>query len=94
MSLLLTGYAITSCAAEPDITALLASALVKERSPALAAQGLPNKSIANRLGISAWTVATHLRRIFAKLGVTTTKRNDYAAFRGKPFTGIKSPNPS
>jgi DNA-binding CsgD family transcriptional regulator len=37
----------------------------------LVAQGLSNKSIANLLHISPWTVATHLRRIFVKLGVTS-----------------------
>lgn len=37
----------------------------------LVAQGLPNKSIGNQLDISPWTVATHLRRIFAKLDVTS-----------------------
>jgi DNA-binding CsgD family transcriptional regulator len=34
-------------------------------------QGYTNKMIANLLGISLWTVSTHLRRVFAKLGVTT-----------------------
>ena len=29
----------------------------------------PNKQIADKLYISEWTVSTHLRRIFAKLGV-------------------------
>jgi DNA-binding CsgD family transcriptional regulator len=33
------------------------------------AQGQPNKKIANLLQISEWTITTHLRRIFAKLGV-------------------------
>ncbi|MBD2605564.1 helix-turn-helix transcriptional regulator [Scytonema hofmannii FACHB-248] len=37
----------------------------------LVAQGLSNKCIAIRLQISPWTVATHLRRIFVKLGVTS-----------------------
>jgi DNA-binding CsgD family transcriptional regulator len=37
----------------------------------LVAKGLPNKVIADVLDISLWTVATHLRRIFAKLGVGT-----------------------
>ncbi|HUM91481.1 MAG TPA: LuxR C-terminal-related transcriptional regulator [Candidatus Competibacter sp.] len=31
--------------------------------------GRLNKQIADRLHISEWTVSTHLRRIFAKLGV-------------------------
>lgn len=37
----------------------------------LVANGLPNKCIGAVLDISAWTVATHLRRIFAKLGVNS-----------------------
>jgi two-component system, NarL family, nitrate/nitrite response regulator NarL len=37
----------------------------------LVAQGLPNKCIGIRLQISPWTVVTHLRRIFVKLGVTS-----------------------
>lgn len=37
----------------------------------LVASGHPNKIIAAVLDISAWTVGTHLRRIFSKLGVTT-----------------------
>ena len=35
----------------------------------MVAQGHPNKVIAGVLNISTWTVCTHLRRIFAKLGV-------------------------
>ena len=31
--------------------------------------GYPNKTIAANLGISSWTVSTHLRRMFAKFGV-------------------------
>lgn len=34
-------------------------------------RGLPNKSIAQALDISVWTVGTYLRRIFSKLGVTS-----------------------
>ena len=37
----------------------------------LVAQGHPNKVIAAVLNISTWTVATHLRRIFAKVGVSS-----------------------
>lgn len=37
----------------------------------LVAQGLPNKCIGKELGISRWTVATHLRRVYKKLGVST-----------------------
>lgn len=35
----------------------------------MVAKGLPNKVIADVLEISSWTVCTHLRRIFAKVGV-------------------------
>ncbi|QSA97013.1 response regulator transcription factor [Methylococcus sp. EFPC2] len=35
----------------------------------LVAMGCPNKQVADRLHISEWTVATYLRRIYAKLGV-------------------------
>jgi len=35
----------------------------------MVAQGHSNKMIADVLAISSWTVCTHLRRIFAKLGV-------------------------
>jgi len=37
----------------------------------LVAAGLVNKQVAAELQISEWTVSTHLRRIFAKLGVDT-----------------------
>lgn len=37
----------------------------------LIAMGCANKQVADRLHISEWTVATYLRRIFAKLGVDT-----------------------
>jgi DNA-binding NarL/FixJ family response regulator len=37
----------------------------------LVAQGCATKDIAFRLRISAWTVATYLRRIFAKLDVSS-----------------------
>ena len=37
----------------------------------MVARGLPNKTIAAVLEISTWTVGTYLRRMFAKLGVTS-----------------------
>lgn len=37
----------------------------------MVAKGYPNKIIASVLEISVWTVSTHLRRLFAKLGVTS-----------------------
>lgn len=37
----------------------------------LVAEGHPNKIIADVLSISSWTVCTHLRRIFSKLGVSS-----------------------
>lgn len=37
----------------------------------MVARGLPNKTIAAVLEISSWTVGTYLRRMFAKLHVTS-----------------------
>jgi len=37
----------------------------------MVARGYPNKTIAGVLNISSWTVCTHIRRIFAKLGVAS-----------------------
>lgn len=37
----------------------------------MVAKGLPNKTIARVLEISTWTVGTYLRRIFAKLNVSS-----------------------
>jgi DNA-binding NarL/FixJ family response regulator len=37
----------------------------------MVAKGYPNKAIAAVLDISPWTVSTHLRRIFAKLHVSS-----------------------
>jgi DNA-binding NarL/FixJ family response regulator len=38
---------------------------------AMLAEGLPNKAIASRLGISDHTVKTHLEAVFEKLGAST-----------------------
>ena len=49
-----------------------AQALLSPREQEIArmvATGYPNKTIAAVLDISSWTVGTHLRRVFAKLGV-------------------------
>jgi DNA-binding CsgD family transcriptional regulator len=37
----------------------------------MVAKGYPNKTIASVLEISVWTVSTHLRRMFAKMDVTS-----------------------
>ena len=43
----------------------------EEQIVKLVAIGHPNKVIAYELNISSWTVNTHLRRIFAKLNVSS-----------------------
>lgn len=50
-----------------DLTAILTERELQ--IAVLVASGQGNKQIANQLCISEWTVSTHLRRIFIKLGV-------------------------
>lgn len=40
----------------------------------LVASGLSNRDVAERLGISAWTVQTHIAHLFAKLGASSRTR--------------------
>lgn len=64
-----TNYYIVRCRPKSNPGITLSS---REKAIAkLVAQGLPNKCIGNQLEISPWTVATHLKRIFAKLGVSS-----------------------
>src|SRR5713101_3344558 len=54
-----------------DLAAPAVSLSPREKEIArMVANGYPNKTIAAVLEISAWTVCTHLRRIFSKLGVS------------------------
>ena len=58
----------------------------------MVADGHPNKVIAGVLNISPWTVGTHLRRIFAKLGVSSraalvSHLLEIRASRGNRFPG-------
>lgn len=63
-------YYLVRCPSQPEDDRVHLTP--REQSIAqLVAQGLPNKCIAKQLEISPWTVATHLRRLFAKLGVST-----------------------
>ena len=56
----------------PEARPLLISLSPREQEIVrMVAKGYPNKTIAGVLNISAWTVCTHLRRTFAKLGVTS-----------------------
>ena len=58
----------------------------------LVAEGLPNKAVATRLGLSRRTVEGHLGRIFAKLGVATrTELAHYATIHG--LLGGDEPRP-
>ncbi|MFY0562797.1 helix-turn-helix domain-containing protein [Archangium lansingense] len=53
----------------------------------LVADGRGNKEIAGTLSISVWTVSTHLRRIFAKLGVKTRAAMVSRCFEASPPPG-------
>jgi DNA-binding CsgD family transcriptional regulator len=57
----------------PDNPASLQVALSprEQEIARMIAKGYPNKTIASVLEISSWTVGTHLRRMFAKVGVNS-----------------------
>ena len=54
----------------------------------LVAKGLPNKAIARVLEISEHTVASHLRRVFAKLGCSTRAEVVASAARHGVLAGL------
>lgn len=60
-------------AGEPALPEIRGSVLTPQEQAVaeLAASGLTNKEIAERLFLSARTVSTHLHRVFPKLGITT-----------------------
>ncbi|MBD2034851.1 helix-turn-helix transcriptional regulator [Leptolyngbya sp. FACHB-321] len=65
-------YAIVRVESSSDSAGAALANLLTEREiqiATLVASGQPNKQIAKQLRISEWTVSTHLRRIFMKLGV-------------------------
>ncbi|SEI72703.1 regulatory protein, luxR family [Sphingomonas sp. OV641] len=53
----------------PSLTSLDALSPREREIADMVARGLSNKAVAIHLGISHWTVSTHLRRIFAKLDI-------------------------
>jgi len=61
------------CLVLVETTALPESTLSprEEEIARMVGLGYPNKTIAANLGISSWTVSTHLRRMFAKFGVSS-----------------------
>jgi DNA-binding NarL/FixJ family response regulator len=53
----------------------------------MVAQGYPNKTIASVLEISSWTVASHMRRIFVKLQISSRAAMATCLF-GSEFNGL------
>lgn len=67
-----TPYYVVRCLSENPETFSRIHLSPREKSIVeLVAAGLPNKCIAKQLNISPWTVATHLRRVYQKLGVNS-----------------------
>lgn len=65
-------YALIRSIPEPQNDQAETSLSPREQEVArLVTKGLPNKAIAAVLEISPWTVATHLRRVYSKLGINS-----------------------
>jgi DNA-binding CsgD family transcriptional regulator len=62
---------LLTCRPRPRPLASLGLSPREKEIVRLVARGLPNKAIARVLDISLWTVATHVRRVFAKVGVSS-----------------------
>jgi DNA-binding CsgD family transcriptional regulator len=70
----------------------------------MVAKGYANKSIASVLDISSWTVSSHLRRIYAKFGVSSRaamvarlledNRSSGNPSHRQPLTPVRPPTPS
>ena len=60
----------------------------------MVAEGYPNKTIASVLGISVWTVSTYLRRMFAKLGVSSRAAMVWALASASPTRNDLDPSDS
>ena len=60
----------------------------------MVAAGYPNKTIASVLGISVWTVSTYLRRMFAKLGVSSRAAMVWALASASPTNEARGDDPA
>jgi DNA-binding NarL/FixJ family response regulator len=70
MEILINGVRYTLYHSTPPVVPSHSGLSPREREIVrLVAKGLPTKVIATTLELSPWTVCTHLRRIFSKLGV-------------------------
>jgi len=65
------GIRCTLVKTSPEQTPAVALSPREQEIARMVAKGFPNKAIAGVLDISVWTVSTHLRRVFAKLGVSS-----------------------
>lgn len=85
---------VKNCMEEERLSKILVNHLTRRELEIvrLVAAGHVNKQIADELRISVWTVSTHLRRIFVKLGVDSRAAMTYRCaplFPSFPQQGAK-----
>ena len=85
-------YLLTRVSTDPPSSAPVLSPREYEIAR-MVGQGFTNKAIASVLEISTWTVSTHLRRIFAKIGVSTRAAMVAKVLQG-PDGGVPGPGPA
>jgi len=76
---------------EPAGSDIVALSPREQEITRMVAKGHTNQAIADVLGISAWTVSTHLRRVFGKLGVNSRAAMVAQVLNsGAGLTGLRS----
>jgi DNA-binding NarL/FixJ family response regulator len=78
---------VETMAHRPDSNPASTLTTREQEIAALVCRGLANREIAEKLDISPWTVAAHLRQVYSRLGVTSRTQMAAAVLLGAGLPG-------